>query len=318
MRKILIFLLCFGVLVGCGNNNDEKNKDSSNASSLDEALYDVDKEAYNNIRDVVNEYFSKDNGWIELDFKDCKIKDSDIIANYEYNNCEILFHTNDYSRVDYVSIKDGNMSNDKYSDDYMKLLEATLNLSIYDLSLDTRNKIVDYFNDGNDGYEIFDGYRVFVNYGSFRLDIFSNTLTSDYFNSENQEEQQNETEEETKTSNKEETKTNNSSSNNKNQNNSTPTMGQTNALLSAKDYLNTNMGFSYDKLLNQLVYEGYSKEEATYAVDNCGANWKEQAVISAKLYLSTSSFSKQRLIEQLEYEGFTHKQAVYGVEQNGY
>ena len=78
------------------------------------------------------------------------------------------------------------------------------------------------------------------------------------------------------------------------------------------------MAFSRSGLIKQLEYEGYTKEEATYAVDHCGADWKEQAAKSAASYLRTMSFSRDGLIKQLEYEGFTHEQAVYGVEQNGY
>ena len=95
------------------------------------------------------------------------------------------------------------------------------------------------------------------------------------------------------------------------------TIGQTNALASAKYYLEY-LTFSYDGLIGQLEYEGYTEEEATYAVDNCGADWNEQAAKSAKEFLDFSSFSRTSLIEQLEYKGFTHEQAVYGVEANGY
>ena len=98
---------------------------------------------------------------------------------------------------------------------------------------------------------------------------------------------------------------------------SNATMGERNALASAKQYLNAT-AFSYSGLIEQLEYEGYSNSEATYAADNCGADWYEQAALSAKQYLDAMSFSRQELIEQLEYEGFTYDQAVYGVEQNGY
>ena len=53
-------------------------------------------------------------------------------------------------------------------------------------------------------------------------------------------------------------------------------------------------------------------------MDNCGADWKEQAAKSAENYLSTMSFSRDGLIQQLEFEGFTNEQAVYGAEANGY
>lgn len=95
-----------------------------------------------------------------------------------------------------------------------------------------------------------------------------------------------------------------------------PTVSQLNALRSAMSYLRSS-SFSYTGLIEQLEYEKYSHEDAVYAVDNCGADWNEQAKKSAASYLRTSSFSRDGLIEQLEYEGFTYEQAVYGVTQNG-
>lgn len=95
------------------------------------------------------------------------------------------------------------------------------------------------------------------------------------------------------------------------------TMGQKNALRSAENYLNS-LAFSHDGLIHQLEYEGYSTEDATYAADNCGADWNEQAAKCAKNYLNTLSFSRSGLIQQLEYEGFTPSQAEYGVSANGY
>ena len=81
--------------------------------------------------------------------------------------------------------------------------------------------------------------------------------------------------------------------------------------------MNTS-AFSKKGLISQLKYEGYSDEEANYAVENCGANWKEQAAKSAKAYLQILSFSRSGLIDQLKYEGFTTEEAEYGVSKNGY
>lgn len=89
-----------------------------------------------------------------------------------------------------------------------------------------------------------------------------------------------------------------------------------NALRVAKSYLNIG-GFSKNGLIKQLEYEEFALDEVTYAVDNCGANWNEQAFKMAKSYLEISGFSRDGLIEQLEFEGFTHEQAIYGVTQNG-
>ena len=92
----------------------------------------------------------------------------------------------------------------------------------------------------------------------------------------------------------------------------TPTTGEENALNKAYNYLDS-MAFSKSGLIEQLEYEGFTKSEAKYAVNNCGANWKEQAAKKAEQYLTSQSFSRSGLIEQLEYEGFTNKQARYGV-----
>ena len=89
-----------------------------------------------------------------------------------------------------------------------------------------------------------------------------------------------------------------------------------NALKKAKSYLNYS-AFSKQGLIEQLEYEKFTLEQAQYGVNNCGANWNEQAEKKAESYLKYSAFSRQRLIEQLEYEGFTHEQAVYGVSAVG-
>jgi len=95
-----------------------------------------------------------------------------------------------------------------------------------------------------------------------------------------------------------------------------PTTGEENALKSAKSYLSI-MAFSYEGLIKQLNFEGYTNTEATYAADNCNADWNGQAVKSAKNYLNVSAFSYSGLIRQLEYEGFTSTQATYGADNCG-
>lgn len=91
--------------------------------------------------------------------------------------------------------------------------------------------------------------------------------------------------------------------------------GERNAVQKAKDYLAV-MHFSYQGLVDQLEFEGYSYSEAVYGADHCGADWFEQAAGKAKDYLDIMSFSYDGLVEQLEFEGFTHEQAVYGANKS--
>lgn len=97
----------------------------------------------------------------------------------------------------------------------------------------------------------------------------------------------------------------------------TITLGQSNALEQAKRYVKL-MGFSYQGLIEQLEYEQYTYEEAVYAADNCGVDWKEEAAEKAESYLELMSFSREGLIEQLKYDGFTEEEAEYAVGKVGY
>lgn len=94
------------------------------------------------------------------------------------------------------------------------------------------------------------------------------------------------------------------------------TVSQSNASESAESYL-AYSGFSRSGLIEQLEYEGYSNEDATYGVDAQNADWNEQATRSAKSYLDYSSFSRSGLIDQLMYEGYSQSEAEYGATANG-
>jgi len=94
------------------------------------------------------------------------------------------------------------------------------------------------------------------------------------------------------------------------------TTGQANARESAESYLRFS-AFSRTGLIDQLEFEGYSTDDATYAVDAVQADWNEQALRSAQSYLDFSAFSRTGLIDQLEFEGFTTEEATFGVDQVG-
>jgi hypothetical protein len=94
------------------------------------------------------------------------------------------------------------------------------------------------------------------------------------------------------------------------------TVSQKNAVRSAETYLDYS-SFSRSGLIGQLEFEGFSTEDATYAVDTITVDWNEQAAKSAENYLDYSSFSRQGLVDQLEFEGFTPAEAEFGVSQTG-
>lgn len=95
------------------------------------------------------------------------------------------------------------------------------------------------------------------------------------------------------------------------------TLGQENALRSAESYLSFTH-FSREGLIGQLEFEGFTTEEASWAVDQVGADWNEQAAGSAASYLELTSFSRTELYDQLIFEGFTPEQAEFGVTSVGY
>jgi len=94
------------------------------------------------------------------------------------------------------------------------------------------------------------------------------------------------------------------------------TVSQQNSLRTAESYLDYS-AFSRSGLVDQLVFEGFSVEDANWGVDRVIVDWNEQAAKSAKNYLEYTSFSRSGLIDQLLFEGFTQEQAEFGVSQTG-
>lgn len=92
--------------------------------------------------------------------------------------------------------------------------------------------------------------------------------------------------------------------------------GEANALQKAKIYLRSS-NFSYEGLIHQLEFSGFTHSEATYGADHCGADWNQQALGKAETYLNSSAFSYNGLIHQLEFDKFTSDQATYGADHCG-
>lgn len=89
------------------------------------------------------------------------------------------------------------------------------------------------------------------------------------------------------------------------------TVSQRNAVDKAESYLEYS-AFSETGLVDQLEYEGFSTEDAQFAVTYVAPDWMAQAVAKAESYMEYSSFSQAGLADQLEYEGFTPEQAAHG------
>lgn len=94
------------------------------------------------------------------------------------------------------------------------------------------------------------------------------------------------------------------------------TAGEENSIAKAEQYLEYS-AFSRGGLIKQLEFEGFSRKDATFGVDQLKVNWNAQAAAKAEEYLDQSAFSRDGLVEQLEFEGFTQAQAAYGMKQAG-
>jgi len=100
---------------------------------------------------------------------------------------------------------------------------------------------------------------------------------------------------------------------------STVTTEYKNALAEANKYLEI-FDLSKQRLYEQLIspHGGeYSLKAAQYAVENCGANWRQNSVKSGRGYLEIFNWSKERLFKQLsseQGEQFTRADAQYAVD----
>ena len=96
-----------------------------------------------------------------------------------------------------------------------------------------------------------------------------------------------------------------------------PTNGEINALKKAESYSKI-MHMSKKGIYNQLTssIEGFTDEEAQYAIDNVKADWNANALEKAKSYQETMSMSKSAIYNQLTsfVEGFTAEEAQYAID----
>ena len=92
------------------------------------------------------------------------------------------------------------------------------------------------------------------------------------------------------------------------------TTSQRKARHKAEEYVAVS-AHSRTGLIEKLESEKFSNEDAAYAVDALGLDWRDQAAQKAKELLADSSHSRDALKDQLKSEGFTDDEAEYGVSQ---
>lgn len=94
------------------------------------------------------------------------------------------------------------------------------------------------------------------------------------------------------------------------------TENQQKALDKANEYVDT-LPLSREGLMKQLEYDGYTTDVATYAADNCSANWNKEAKEMAEQYMDSTTYTYKDMVQQLETEGFTKDQAKFGAKAVG-
>ena len=328
-KTIGIAMLALSVCTGC-TNNASSNVNSNSIADLEEKEYDIESTTKYEVADVEFKI---------PDFFNLEDADSDI-KQFFADNSELPIISlqegegtlNDDSIEEYVNGFVGS-SNGAFNNftDFTSQLESTIDTKInYYRVYEYGNNIIlkdnsklhadltFYFisNDKKDNFAVL----MYIQYDGLKYDyedVVYQTIQNINITDKKTDEVEITEPNSTTSSNDSSSPTTTTPSTSSNASTPSPTMGEKNALGSARQYLSIS-AFSYTGLINQLEYEGYSTEEATYAADNCNANWNEQAAKSAKEYLDMSSFSRQELINQLIYEGFTQEQAEYGVTRNGY
>ena len=97
---------------------------------------------------------------------------------------------------------------------------------------------------------------------------------------------------------------------------SSETENQERARLDAKTYFESSW-FSRVGMIDQLVFDGFSKADATYGVDALGVDWAKEAEGTADAEIRSDWFSRQGLIDVLVYQGFTDAEATAAVDALG-
>lgn len=88
------------------------------------------------------------------------------------------------------------------------------------------------------------------------------------------------------------------------------------AVIRAKEYIKS-FGGSYKNLLDYLKNcLKFTLDEATFGADNCGIDWKQEAIRAAQKYIERNGeYSYEKMISQLTWFDFTQEEAEYAAKQ---
>ena len=90
------------------------------------------------------------------------------------------------------------------------------------------------------------------------------------------------------------------------------TSAQKTALAEARYRIDSG-GLSKRALIQHMTADGWYRENVTFAANNVGADWKEEAVEAARGRMSEVDYSRRSLIDHLVSDGFTRAEAEYAV-----
>ena len=71
---------------------------------------------------------------------------------------------------------------------------------------------------------------------------------------------------------------------------------------------------SYDNLMEQMLYAGFTEEQAQHGIDSCNADWNQEALDAAKSYQRSLNMNTTQVEEQLAYNHFTQEQIQYALD----
>lgn len=285
---ILLIIICLICFTGCGSKEDK----SSNSSNYEDTYTHKDliiSTSYEKINDYLNTLFN------ELDF-DGKMRlassnERDTYYTFAYINekADTVFTFYFDKEQEFMFV---NIIYDKYNNDSVELAKEVIKYSKFNFNIDELASIRKILtaSESTDDTEI--GNYIISNLSSGNLTIKSKGKYSD---------------------SEKENKVENNSNNNttKNESNNNSKQNNTNNNTNSNNQVNTNTNNNSNTQQN--TQQQTQPENNTPSVSVS----KQNALKSAKSYLSFSAFSRKGLIEQLEYEKYSTEDATYAVDNCG-